>query len=89
MPNTIRILHVVGSLGIGGIQSYIMELYRNIDRSKVQFDFVVHIKTNHNYVEEIQNLGGRIFYINGNSFEKKKWNEYRKYWKYFFKKHQE
>lgn len=37
----IRVLHMIGSLNVGGSQAMIMNLYRNIDRTKVQFDFVV------------------------------------------------
>lgn len=38
----IRVLHVFGRLGLGGAESRIMDLYRNIDKSQVQFDFLVH-----------------------------------------------
>ena len=37
----IRVLQCVGSLGFGGSQTFIMSVYRAIDRTKVQFDFVV------------------------------------------------
>lgn len=57
----IRILHVLGGLGSGGTESLIMNWYRNIDRSKVQFDFLVR-SNDYNYSEEITALGGRIFY---------------------------
>lgn len=36
-----RILHVIGSLNNGGSQAMVMNLYRNIDRTKVQFDFII------------------------------------------------
>ena len=42
MAEPIRILHVFGTLGLGGAESRIMDLYRHIDRTKVQFDFLVH-----------------------------------------------
>ena len=42
MAEPIRILHVFGTLGLGGAESRIMDLYRHIDRSRVQFDFLVH-----------------------------------------------
>lgn len=84
MVEPIRILHVVGSLGTGGIQSYLMELYRHIDREKVQFDFVANIKAEKNYAEEIGSLGGRVYYIDGDAFEKGKWIEYIRFWKRFF-----
>ena len=38
----LRILHVLGTLEIGGAESRIMDLYRHIDRERVQFDFLVH-----------------------------------------------
>lgn len=85
----VRILHVVGSLGIGGIQSYVMNLYRNMDRDKIQFDFVVHIRTDISYENEIANLGGRVFYLPNDCFVKQKWLTYLKFWMSFFKKHPE
>ncbi len=42
MAEPIRILHVFGTLGLGGAESRVMDLYRHMDRSKVQFDFLVH-----------------------------------------------
>ena len=36
----LRVLCVVSTLDRGGAETMIMNLYRNIDRSKVQFDFV-------------------------------------------------
>ena len=44
MTNTepIRVLHVLGKLNMGGAESRIMDLYRHIDRDKIQFDFLVH-----------------------------------------------
>lgn len=56
----IRVLHVVGSLAAGGMESYIMNLYRHIDREKVQFDFVVGDETNY-YESEILSMGGEIY----------------------------
>ena len=38
----IRILHVLGGLGLGGAECRILDLYRNMDREKIQFDFLVH-----------------------------------------------
>lgn len=40
----IRILHVFGKLGLGGAESRTVDLFRNIDRSRVQFDFLVHVE---------------------------------------------
>ena len=38
----IRVLHVLGVLGLGGAECRIIDLYRNMDRDKIQFDFLVH-----------------------------------------------
>lgn len=63
MGNTdqIRILHVVTYMGRGGLETMIMNYYRHIDRSKVQFDFLVHRDLRADYDDEIEALGGRIF----------------------------
>ena len=44
----------------GGIQSLIMNYYRNIDRSRIQFDFVVQDNGGSHYDLEIKTLGGKI-----------------------------
>lgn len=62
MSEPIRVLHVVSSMGMGGIQTYLMSLYRAIDREKVQFDFLIHIPTEGGFEDEIQQMGGKIFY---------------------------
>ena len=38
--NKIRVLQCVGNLNRSGIETMIMNFYRNIDRDKIQFDFV-------------------------------------------------
>lgn len=45
----------------GGAETMLMNLYRNIDREKVQFDFVVHTKNKCSYDDEIKQMGGKIF----------------------------
>ena len=42
----IRILHVLGGLERGGAETMVMNLYRNIDREKIQFDFIISIIIN-------------------------------------------
>lgn len=56
----IRVLHVVSSLDAGGIETMLMNIYRNIDRNKVQFDFLVHREYESFYEREVLALGGRI-----------------------------
>ena len=50
-----RVLHILGSMNTGGMQSFIMNHYRRIDRTKVQFDFLVHYSDDKGYEEEIKN----------------------------------
>lgn len=57
----VRVLHVVGRMDRGGIETMIMNLYRNIDREKVQFDFLAHYGREAAYNDEIRAMGGRIY----------------------------
>lgn len=59
----IRVLHIVGSMSPSGIGNFLMNVYRNIDREKIQFDFIVHEKRSVSFDEEIKALGGRLFYV--------------------------
>ena len=42
MKEPIRVLQIIGIVAGGGVESVIMNYYENVDRSKVQFDFIVH-----------------------------------------------
>ncbi len=57
----IRVLNIVGRMDRGGIETLIMNLYRNIDRDKVQFDFLAHYGREATYNDEIRSLGGCIY----------------------------
>lgn len=75
----IRVLHVFGKLNRGGAESRVMDLYHHMDRSKVQFDFLVHYKAGNeekrsgksleelrppeDLDEEVRALGGRIYVL--------------------------
>lgn len=63
MPEPIRVLQVVGRMRRGGMETLIMNIYRNIDRTKVQFDFLVHYSDAGEYDDEIRSLGGNIYCI--------------------------
>lgn len=63
-PACTRVVHYFGSLNRGGAESMIMNLYRNFEREKVQFDFVVNETLSpYAYEKEIEGLGGRIYYL--------------------------
>lgn len=61
MNEPIRVLNVFMELDRGGAETFVMNVYRNIDRTKVQFDFLVHGNKIGAYEEEIQKFGGRIY----------------------------
>lgn len=61
MKEVVRILNVVPNMRAAGVESFIMNVYRNIDREKVQFDFIVHNKEKKFFDDEIEKLGGRIY----------------------------
>ena len=56
MIEPIRVLHVIGIMNQGGAETMIMNLYRQIDRDKVQFDFVENENRGAFFDEEIRNL---------------------------------
>ena len=61
MGDVLRVLHVVVNMNRGGAETFIMNVYRNIDRSKIQFDFLTCREGV--FDEEITRLGGRIHRI--------------------------
>lgn len=87
MSEPIRILHMIGSLNIGGSQSMVVNLHRAIDRSKIQFDYVIDHPGQLYYGDVVKQLGGRIFEMP--TFKGTNLFETRKLWKNFFKEHPE
>lgn len=87
MSETIRVLHVLGGVGLGGAESRIMDLYRKMDRDEIQFDFLVHSRRPEFYDEEIGQLGGHIYVLP--RFRVYNYFAYRKAVKRFFREHQE
>ena len=83
----IRILHVIGEMGCGGAETMLMNLYRSIDRNKIQFDFVVHTPERQFYDDEIEALGGRIYRTK--RFNVINYLAYRRFWNDFLREHQE
>ena len=83
----IRILQVVNIMDRAGIENMLMNYYRNIDREKIQFDFLTHRPKRGVYDDEIEELGGEVFYAP----RLYPWNyiEYFAYMKQFFAKHKE
>jgi len=58
-----KVLYVLDNLSIAsGVSSIVMNLYRNMNRDKIQMDFLVCAKQENSYQEEIEKLGGKVFY---------------------------
>ncbi|MBX4270562.1 glycosyltransferase family 1 protein [Clostridium estertheticum] len=65
---TTRVLQVVSCMNRGGIETFLMNIYRKIDRTKIQFDFLCcsnlfAIDGKCDYDDEILQLGGKIFTV--------------------------
>ncbi len=58
-----RILHFVTSMDYGGVETLLMSIYRNIDREKIQFDFLCHNSCDNFFSKEIEELGGKMYAI--------------------------
>lgn len=87
MGTPIRILQVLGGLEAGGAETFVMNLYRAIDKEKIQFDFIKHTSRKGIFEDEITSMGGKIYccpqYVGKNHLT------YCKWWHEFFEKHKE
>ena len=82
----LRILQVVTHMNRGGLETMLMNYYRHIDRTQVQFDFLTHRPYDGDYGEEIKALGGKIYHLSRlNPFSGRYKNELRQ----FLKEHPE
>ena len=99
MSEAVRVLHVLGGTGLGGAESRIMDLYRQMNRNEIQFDFLVHSSAVDGfredaperepqfYDEEIRQLGGHIYVLP--RFKVYNYLTYKKAIKNFFRRHHE
>ncbi len=87
MDEPIRILNLFTIMNRGGAETMVMNYYRNIDRTKVQFDFMVHRSQRGAYDDEIEALGGKIYTMP----PIRPWSslEYRKIIRKFYSEHPE
>ena len=67
----IRILHVVSKLSINsGVMNVIMNYYRYIDRTKIQFDFLYFEERMPDFKKEIENFGGKVYFVHKPSLKR-------------------
>jgi glycosyltransferase involved in cell wall biosynthesis len=69
----------------GGAETMIMNLYRNVDRTKIQFDFVENEGDETAFDAEIRSMGGRIYHCP--RYRGKNHFAYTRWWHTFFKEH--
>lgn len=82
-----RILQVLTTMNRGGAETMIMNYYRAIDRTKVQFDFLLHRNEESAYDKEILQLGGKIYRVP--SITPINYIKYKEALSLFFSKHQD
>lgn len=83
----IRILQCVNNMHRAGLETMLMNYYRNIDREKIQFDFLTHRPQRSDYDDEIESLGGKIYYAP--RLYPQNYSKYFKWMKQFFSEHPE
>lgn len=59
----LRVVHIIGKVEMGGVQAVVMNYYRNIDKTKVQFDFIIDGYNETPIDEEIKSMGGKVYKI--------------------------
>lgn len=74
-----RLLCILSSMNAGGAETFLMKIYRQIDRTKYQMDFCINMSEKCFYEDEILSLGGKIYRIPAKSaslkeFEKQLYN---------------
>lgn len=57
-----RLLCIVSAMNTGGAETFLMKIFRNIDKTKYCMDFCVNREENY-YESEIMSLGGKIYVI--------------------------
>lgn len=83
----VRILQSVNIMDRAGLETVLMNYYRNMDRSLIQFDFLTHRKEKGAYDSEIESMGGKIYHAP--RLYPQNYVEYFKYMRKFFGEHPE
>ena len=83
----LRILHVVSAMRCAGAENLIMNIYRKLDRDKIQFDFVADNPKKEFFDDEIKAFGGKMYYVP--RFKGYNYFSYKKAWEKIFDEHKE
>ena len=63
LDEKIIVAHIMGKWNGGGVESVVMNYYRNIDRNRIQFHFLCDEDSTDIPYEEIEKLGGKVIVI--------------------------
>lgn len=63
MKEPIRVLQIIGIVAGGGVEAVIMNYYEHIDRTKVQFDFIVHNDNKIDITQKVEAMGGKVYKV--------------------------
>lgn len=83
----LRILHCVNNMHRAGLETMIMNYYRSVDRSRIQFDFLTHRPFRSDYDDEIEAMGGKVYYAP--RLTPQNYPAYFSFMKKFYKEHPE
>ena len=76
----IKILCLVSAMNAGGAETFLMKIYRSLDKSLYQMDFCVNIREEGLYDAEIRQMGGEIYHIPSKSENRKEFAHSEKSW---------
>ncbi|HSW45187.1 MAG TPA: glycosyltransferase, partial [Phycisphaerae bacterium] len=60
----IRVMHIIGQIGVGGCEMQLLELCRRTNREKYEFSVCYYSPDSDNMVEQFQEAGVRLYYVN-------------------------
>ena len=63
MSKIIRVAQVIGNAGAGGVEACIMNYYKAIDKTKIQFDFFVEQESVIINKKDVESMGGKVIII--------------------------
>ena len=59
----IKVLHYISIMNRAGQETFLMNMYRKIDREKIQFGFLCTVDEEGDYDAEIKELGVEIYHF--------------------------
>lgn len=83
----IRVLQCVNNMHRAGLETMLMNYYRHMNRDEIQFDFLTHRPERSDYDDEIERLGGKVYYAP--RLYPQNYAAYFSFMKLFFREHPE